>query len=178
MKSAKRVVKNTGFLYGKMVITIFISLYSTRLILNALGAVDYGIFTLVGGVISMLSFINGAMIIATQRYLSISLGANDFPRLKAVFSTSVILHLIIGLIIVLLLEIAGFFLFDGYLNIPAERIGTAKIIFHFMVISTFFTINAVPYDASINTHENMLFDAIAGIFESLLKLGIAIWLIY
>ena len=66
MKSATRVARNTGFLYGKMVITIFISLYSTRLILNALGAVDYGIFTLVGGVISMLSFINGAMIIATH----------------------------------------------------------------------------------------------------------------
>jgi O-antigen/teichoic acid export membrane protein len=178
MKSATRVVRNTGFLYGKMVITIFISLYSTRLILNALGAVDYGIFTLVGGVISMLSFINGAMIIATQRYLSISLGANDMQKLKSVFSSSVILHLIIGFLIVLLLEIGGLFLFNGYLNIPPERVATAKIIFHFMVISTFFTINAVPYDASINTHENMFFDALSGIFESLMKLGIAIWLIY
>ena len=178
MKSATRVARNTGFLYGKMVITIFISLYSTRLILNALGAVDYGIFTLVGGVISMLSFINGAMIIATQRYLSISLGANDIQKLKSVFSSSVILHLIIGFLIVMLLEIGGLFLFNGYLNIPPERIATAKIIFHFMVISTFFTINAVPYDASINTHENMFFDALSGIFESLMKLGIAIWLIY
>jgi O-antigen/teichoic acid export membrane protein len=178
MKSSTRVVRNTGFLYGKMVITIFISLYSTRLILNALGAVDYGIFTLVGGVISMLSFINGAMIIATQRYLSISLGANDMQKLKLVFSSSVILHLIIGFLIVLLLELGGLFLFNGYLNIPPERVATAKIIFHFMVISTFFTINAVPYDASINTHENMFFDALSGIFESLMKLGIAIWLIY
>jgi O-antigen/teichoic acid export membrane protein len=178
MKSAERVIKNTGFLYGKMVITIFISLYSTRLILNALGAVDYGIFSLVGGVISMLSFINGAMIIATQRYLAISLGAGDMQKLKSVFSSSVILHLIIGFAIVILLEIAGFFLFDGGLKIPADRIATAKIIFHFMVISTFFTINAVPYDASINTHENMLFDALSGILESVIKLGIAIWLIY
>lgn len=178
MEPAKRVIKNTGFLYGKMVITIFISLYSTRLILNALGEVDFGIFTLVGGVISMLSFINGAMIIATQRYLSISLGAGDLFKLKSVFNSSVVLHLIISLIIVILLEIGGIFLFNGGLNIPSDRIHTAWIIFHFMVISTFFSINAVPYYASINSHENMLVDAVLGIFESLAKLGIAIWLIY
>jgi len=178
MQSAERVIKNTGFLYGKMVITIFISLYSTRLILNALGVADYGIFNLVGGVIAMLSFINGAMIIATQRYLSFYIGAGDDHKLKSVFISSIVLHLVISLIIVLLLEIAGFFLFDGVLNIPVDRIGTAKVIFHFMIISTFFTINAVPYDASINSHENMLFDSLLGIFESILKLGIAIWLVY
>ncbi len=161
-----------------MVITIFISLYSTRLILNALGVADYGIFNLVGGVIAMLSFINGAMIIATQRYLSFYIGAGDDHKLKSVFISSIVLHLVISLIIVLLLEIAGFFIFDGVLNIPVDRIGTAKVIFHFMIISTFFTINAVPYDASINSHENMLFDSLLGIFESILKLGIAIWLVY
>jgi len=178
MQPAKRVIKNTGFLYGKMLITIFISLYSTRLILNALGVVDYGIFNLIGGVIGMLSFINGAMIIATSRYLSISLGAGDMQKMKSVFSSSVLLHLIISLIIVLLLEVGGIFLFNGILNIPTERIGTAKVIFHFMVISTFFTINAVPYYASINSHENMLVDALLGIFESVMKLGIAFWLVY
>jgi O-antigen/teichoic acid export membrane protein len=117
------------------------------------------------------------MIIATQRYLSISLGAGDMAKSKAVFSASVLLHLMIGLFIVVALEIAGMFLFNGSLNIPSERIGTAKIIYHFMVISTFFTINAVPYDASINSHENMLFDAISGIFEATLKLFIAIILV-
>jgi len=178
MQSAKRVIKNTGFLYGKMIITILISLYSTRLILNALGEVDYGIFYLVGGVIALLSFINGAMVIATQRYFGISLGAGDIQKLKAVFSSGVILHLIISLIIVLVLEITGIFLFSGFLDIPPERIYTAKVIFQFMIVSTFFTINAVPYDASINAHENMLFDALLGIFEAVIKLGIAIWLVY
>lgn len=178
MQPAKRVIKNTGFLYGKMFITILISLYSTRLILSALGEVDYGIFTLIGGVISMLSFINGAMIIATQRYLSISLGAEEEFRLKSVFNSSIVLHLIISLIIVIVLEIAGIFLFNGALNIPAERIPTAKIIYHLMIVSTFFSINAVPYYASINSHENMFVDALLGIFESVSKLGIAIWLIY
>lgn len=178
MQSAQRVIKNTGFLYGKMLITIFISLYSTRLIFNALGVTDFGIFNLIGGIIAMLSFINGAMIIATQRYLSISLGAGDDNKLKSVFSSSVILHLIISLIVVLFLEISGLFFFDGFLNIPVDRIAAAKIVFQCSVISVFFTINAVPYDASINSHENMLFDALLGICESGLKLGIAIWLVY
>ena len=178
MRPANRVVVNTGFLYGKMLITMLISLYSTRLILNALGAVDYGIFNLVGGVIAMLSFLNGAMSVATQRYLSFYLGAGEKHKLKSVFNSSIVLHLVIGFIIVLLLEFGGLLLFNGTLNIPADRIGVAKIVFHFMVISTFFTINAVPYDAAINTHENFLFDALTGIFESIIKLGIAIWLIY
>jgi O-antigen/teichoic acid export membrane protein len=178
MKSANRVILNTGFLYGKIVITIFIALYSTRLILNALGEVDFGIFNLIGGVIAMLSFINGSMVIATQRYLSISLGAGDMNRLKDVFRSAVLLHLVISFGIVILLELLSLFLFHGYLDIPAERLKTAKIIYQFMVVSTLFTINAVPYDASINTHENMLFDAIIGIFEASAKLGIAIWLVY
>jgi O-antigen/teichoic acid export membrane protein len=178
MQPANRVVINTGFLYGKMLITIFISLYSTRLVLNALGVTDYGVFNLVGGVIAMLSFLNGAMSTATLRYMSFSIGEGDADKLKSIFSSSVLLHLFIGIVLVLLLEFGGIFLFDGVLNIPADRIGTAKIVFHFMVVSTFFTISAVPYDAAINSHENFLFDALSGILESVLKLAIAISLIF
>jgi O-antigen/teichoic acid export membrane protein len=178
MQPAKRVVINTGFLYGKMLITILISLFSTRLVLNNLGTTDYGVFNLVGGVVAMLSFLNGAMATATQRFMSFSIGEGDAEKLKSIFSSSVILHLFIGIIIVLLLEFGGIFLFDGILKIPPERIGTAKIVFHFMVVSTFFTINSVPYDAAISAHENFLFDALSGIFESVLKLGIAISLLY
>ncbi len=178
MQTANRVVVNTGFLYGKMFITILISLYSTRLILNALGETDYGVFNLVGGVVSMLSFLNGAMANATQRYMSYSLGEGNKEKLISIFSSSVVLHLVIGIIIVLLLEFGGIFLFDGLLKIPAERMRSAKIVYHFMVVSTFFAINAVPYDAAINSHENFLFDALSGILESILKLGIAISLLF
>jgi O-antigen/teichoic acid export membrane protein len=178
MNATKRIILNTGFLYGKMLTTMAISLFSTRLILNALGSEDFGIFNLVAGVIAMLSFLNGAMTVSTQRYMSYYLGANDSHLSNMVFRTSIILHLIIGLLVILLFEITGLFLFDGFLNISPQRISTAKIIYHFMVISTFFTINAVPYDAAINAHENMFFDALTGVFESCLKLGIAIWLIY
>lgn len=174
MQPSSKVVLNTGFLYGKMIISIFMTLYATRLILNALGAEDYGIFNLVAGVIAMLSFLNVSMSVATQRYMSFYLGAGDESKLQSVFKTSVLLHLVIGLLIIVILEIAGLFLFDGFLNIPENRIQTAKYVFHFTVVSTFFTINAVPYDATINAHENMLFDALTGIFESVAKLSIAI----
>tara|TARA_B110000902_G_scaffold144532_1_gene166707 strand:- start:11605 stop:13131 length:1527 start_codon:yes stop_codon:yes gene_type:complete len=178
MNDTKRIVLNTGFLYGKMLISMFIALYSTRIVLNALGVEDFGIFNLVAGVIAMLSFLNSAMTTATQRYLSFSIGTKEEGKINSVFKSSVILHLIIGAIIVIILEVAGIFLFDGFLNIPENRIATAKAVYHFMVISTFFTINAVPYDAAIIAHENLLFDAIVGIIESILKLAIAIILTF
>jgi O-antigen/teichoic acid export membrane protein len=177
MKAANRVAINTGFLYGKMILSMIISLITVRLVLNALGAVDYGIYHLVAGVIAMLSFLNSAMTIATQRYLSYYLGAGDIHKMKQIFNSSVLLHLIIGIILILLLEAVGVYLFNGFLNIPQERLVAAKILFHFMVIGTFFTVNAVPYDAAINSHENMLFDSLIGIFESIMKLGIAYWVV-
>ena len=178
MQPANRVAMNTGFLYGKLLVSMLIALYSTRLVLHALGVEDYGIYNLVGGIIAMLSFLNSAMTVSTQRYLSYYLGLGKESKLSSVFRSSVILHLIIGLAVVLILEIIGIYVINNMLHIPAERLTTSRIVFHFMVISTFFTINAVPYDAAIYSHENMLFDAVSGILESFLKLGIAFWLTY
>lgn len=169
---------NTGFLYVRKIITIFIALYSTRLILDALGVTDFGIFNLIAGVIAMLGFLKSAMAVSTQRFMSYYLGSGQTVNQKTVFQTSVQLHIILGILLVVLLEAAGLFLFDGFLNIPADRIHTAKIIFHFMVVSTFFTINAVPYDAAINAHEDLFFEAVVGVIEALLKLGIAFLIIY
>ena len=122
MLAAKKVVNNTGYLYVRMIITILVSLYSTRLILSALGESDYGIFSLIAGVIALLSFINSGMSVATSRYISFYLGANDMEKLKAAFSSSVLLHLLIGITIVILLEIGGVFLFNGVLNIPEDLV--------------------------------------------------------
>ena len=177
MQASEKVVLNTGFLYGKMLITLFISLYSTRLVLSALGEDNFGIFNLVAGVIALLTFLNGAMAVSTQRYLSFYMGAGQTEKLKAVFQSSVLLHLLIGIAVAVLLEIGGIYLINNVLSIPAERVEAAKLVFHFMVISTFFTINAVPFDAAINAHEDMLFDSLVGVFQSFLKLGIAFWLI-
>ncbi|UYQ92359.1 hypothetical protein MKQ68_19940 [Chitinophaga horti] len=178
MQAANRVVINTGTLYGKMLITIVISLYSTRLVLNALGANDFGLFNLISGVIAMLSFVNMAMTLSTQRYMSYSLGGGDTEQLKKVFNSSVLLHFVLGLILVTLFELVGIYMFDHVLNIPPDRLQAAKVIYHLMVASAFFTVISVPYDAVINARENMMLVAITGILESLLKLGIAVYLQY
>lgn len=176
MHPAKRVAVNTGFLYARMAITVFISLYATRLILNALGAEDFGLFNVVGGVIAMLTFLNAAMAGATQRFMSYSQGGGDVDKQKHIFNVSVVLHFFIGILVVLLLEIAGYFLFNGILTIPENRVHVAKVIFQFMLVSTFFTIISVPYDAVINAHENMLLVAVLGIVEAFFKLSIAIYI--
>lgn len=176
MIAIKRVVKNTWILYVRMALTVFISLYATRLTLAALGVTDFGLFNLVGGVIAMLTFLNNAMSSATQRFMSFAEGAGDKKRQKEIFNVSTVLHIIIAILVLLLLEIVGYFLFDKVLEIPADRLETAKIVFQFMALSTVFTIISVPYDAVINAHENMLLFAILGILESVLKLGIALFL--
>jgi len=173
MKSANKVAVNTGILYARMLITMGISLYSTRLVLNALGSADYGVFNLIAGVIAMLSFLNTAMATSTQRFLSFYQGKSDLGMQKKVFSNSLVLHIGIGLFIVSGLEIAGLFLFDGFLNIPENRIHAAKLIYHFMSVTVFFTIVAVPFTGSLVAHENMLWVAIVNIMETVMKLAIA-----
>ncbi len=178
MQPAKRVAVNTGILYARMAITVFISLYATRLVLAALGAEDYGIFSLVGGAIAMLSFLNNAMTSATQRFISYAQGEQNEKKQKQIFNVSLILHLLIGCALVALLEVLGYFLFDGVLKITPDRLGEAKLIYHFLVVSTFVKVISVPYDAVINAHENMIFVGILGIVEAILKLGIAIHITY
>ena len=173
MNSSNKIVLNTAILYVKMVITLVVTLYATRISLKALGSSDLGIFYLVAGVISMLSFLNTAMSISTQRFLSFYIGKNDLNRLKEIFDSSVILHLIVGVVIVVLLELLGIFLFDGILNIPENRIVSSKLLYHFMVLSSFITVISVPYNAIINSYENMLLFSILSVVESVGKLLIA-----
>ena len=178
MQAAHRVAKNTGILYIRMAITVFISLYATRLVLAALGVADFGLFNVVGGVVAMLGFLNSSMAAATQRFMSFAQGEGDLEKVKRIFNMSTILHALIAFLMVLVLEVAGYFFFNGILNIAPERIEVAKIIYHFMVLSTFFTVLSVPYEAVITSHENMLFYAILGILEAILKLVIALYITY
>lgn len=177
MQQVKKVAKNTGILYFQMGITVFISLYSTRLILGALGVSDFGIFSIVGGAIAMLTFLNNAMTTATQRFMSFIKGEGNINKQKKIFNVSIILHIITGILVVVILEIAGVFLFDDVLKIDIERVEAAKAVYQFMLISTFFTIISVPYDAVINAHENMFLVAVLKIIESVLKLAIAFFIV-
>lgn len=177
MRPSHRIAKNTAILYARMAITVFISLYSTRLVLQALGEEDYGILNVVGGAIAMLMFLNNAMTTATQRFMSYSQGADDLLRQKQIFNVSVLLHLIIAVMIFFLLQGGGYILFHGVLNISAERMEAAQLIYQFMIFSTFFAVVSVPYDAVINAHENMFLVAVLGIMEAVIRLGIAIYVL-
>jgi len=178
MQGARRVAKNTVILYARMAITLFISLYSTRLILSALGVSDFGLFNLVGGVISMLGFLNSSMAASTQRFMSFAQGSGDFEKVKRIFNMSSLLHWGIAVLVFLFLEIAGYFFFNGLLKIAPERISVAKLIYQFMVISTLFTVISVPYEAVITSHENMTVYAVLGVIEVVLKLAIALYITY
>lgn len=136
--TANRVIKNTGYLYAKMGITMFVSLYTTRLILNSLGASDFGIFNIVGGAIAMLGFLNAAMASATQRFMSYSEGEGDKEKQKSIFNVSLILHLGISLVVGIALFIAGYFFFNGILNIPADRIFAAKVVYGSLILRVIF----------------------------------------
>lgn len=178
MEQAKRVIKNTGFLYAKMGITMFISLYTTRLILNALGASDFGIYAVVGGAISMLGFLHAAMSSATQRFMSFYEGKGIVSKQKQIFNVSLVLHFGIALLLGIVLLVAGYFFFNGILNIPPDRIYAAKVVYASLIISTMFTVMSVPYEAVLNAHENMLYYSVVGVFESVLKLSVAFIVVY
>lgn len=173
MSTSTRVIKNTTYLYIKMGVTMFISLYTTRLILGSLGASDFGIFNVVGGAIAMLGFLNSTLANATQRFMSYAEGEGNLDKKRSIFNVSMVLHVIIAAATVLLLLSAMYPLFNGVFNIEPERIGAARIVYFCLIFSTLLTVINVPYDAVINAHENMLYYSIVGIFESLMKLGVA-----
>lgn len=156
-----------------MGITMFISLYTTRLILQGLGASDFGIYNTVGGAIAMLGFFNASLASATQRFMSYTEGEGDEEKKYKIFNVSYLLHFLLSLFVAFVLSVAGIFFFNGILNIPEDRLNAAYIVYSSVIISTVFTIMSVPYDAVLNSHENMRYYSIVGIGESILKLTVA-----
>ena len=174
MSTSSRVIKNTGYLYIKMGITMFVSLYSTRLILASLGASDFGIFNVVGGAIAMLGFLNSTLANATQRFMSYAEGEGNIEKKRKIFNVSIVLHCLIALLTAVILIIAMYPFFNGIFNINEDRVFASKIVYYSLIFSMVLTVVNVPYDAVMNAHENMLYYSIVGVFESLLKLTVAL----
>ena len=147
-----------------------VSLYTSRVILSVLGVSDFGIYTVVGGVVFLFTFISGSMAGATQRFLAFELGGGNRLRLKQVLNSSIIIHVLLALLILVLAETIGFWLFAEYINIPQERMQAASYVYHFSVGTFFVTIISVPYKALIIAHEDMGVFAWIGVLETLLKL--------
>lgn len=171
-----RIAKNTLLLYLRMLFQLGIALYTSRAVLNALGVIDFGIYNVVGGIIVIFSFLNNAMASSTQRFLVYHLGTNDSRKLKQIFSSAIIIHFVMAVVVVGLAEIMGLWFLQAKMIIPMERLEVAKWVFHLSVISSAITILSVPYNAAIIANERMGAFAAISIIETLLKLCVAIFI--
>ena len=132
-----------------------ISLYTSRVVLAELGVEDYGIYNVVGGIVAMLGFLNSAMVQASQRYLSFAQGTNNLENQKKVFSTSILIHATIAILVVVLLETIGLWYVNTKVVLPAERLYAANIIYQLSILIFLSRILVVPYNASVIAHEKM-----------------------
>lgn len=167
-----RITKNTIFLYLRMILLLGVSLYTSRVVLATLGIEDYGIYNVVGGIVSMFTFINMAMGNASSRFITYALGKGDKDKLKAVFNTTVIVHLGIAIFIVIIAETIGLWLLDNKMVIPHDRIKAAYWVYQLSIVSSVASMMCVPFNATIIAHEKMGAFAYLSIIDAILKLVI------
>lgn len=172
----RRIAKNTGMLYFRMLLTMSVALYTSRIVLNTLGIDDYGIYNVVGGFVTMFGFLNTAMSRATQRFLAYEIGQNNAIQLKNVFSMSLNIHFFIALFVLVFAESIGLWFINTQLTIPINRFEAAKWVYHFSIFSLLVNIVSVPYNAMIVAHERMNVFAWVSIIEVSLKLLIVFML--
>lgn len=178
MNSNKIVARNSLFLSFRMLFVLLITLYTSRIILESLGFVDYGLYYVVAGAVSMFSFINGSMITSTQRFLSFSLGEGDHKEYSKVFSMSINIHVLIGILILIIAETFGLWFILNKLNVPDERISAIFWVYQFSILSLVVSLINVSYNALIISQEKMQIFAYVGIFEVLFKMIIAYSLLW
>ena len=172
----KRIAKNTMMLYIRMLLTMAVTLYTSRIVLNTLGVEDFGIYNVVGGFVAMFGFLNSSMASATQRFLSFEIGRKDNIQLRNVFSMSVNIHFIIAFVIFIFAETVGLWFVTTQLTIPAERMLAAQWVYQFSIFALMVNMVSVPYNAIIIAHERMNVFAWVSIAEVSLKLLIVFML--
>lgn len=176
-ENSKRIAKNTLVLYVRMLFSMLVTLYTSRIVLDVLGEVNYGIYNVVGGVVPMLAVFTNVLSSAISRFITFELGTGNQERLKRIFSTSVNIQFIIALVGFVLCEVGGVWFLNEKMNIPAERMEAAHFVLQCSIVSFMIAIISVPYNAVIVAHEKMNAFAYISIFEVLMKLLIA-YLIY
>lgn len=168
--SNKRIAKNTVFLYIRMFISLVVSLYTSRVVINVLGVEDYGIYGVVGGVVGMLGFLNSSMTGATSRFISYELGRGDKKRMSDTFSNAFLSHGLIALFVLIISETVGLWFLNNKLVIPEERVVAAQWLYQLSILSAIITIFQVPYNSAIVAHEKMGVYAYVEILHVTLKL--------
>ena len=174
----KRIAKNTIVLYVRMIFVLLVALYTSRVLLDVLGVEDYGVYNVVGGVVTMLGFFNGAMVASTQRFFSFAIGQEDIEQLNRNYSTILLIQGGLALLVILLAETVGLWFVRTYLVIPPERLSAALWVYHFAVFSFVLSMLQVPFTALIITHERMNVYALISIGDVALKLLLVLILPY
>lgn len=169
----KRIAKNTVMLYFRMFLIMAVSLYTSRVVLETLGVVDFGIYNVVGGVVTVMGVLNGAMAVSVQRYLTFELGRGDQVRLKQTFSMSMTIFFLFAFILLLVAETLGLWFLNTQLIIPPDRIFAANWVYQFSILSAAATLLYIPYNAAIIAHEHMSVYAYVSVLEVILRLGVA-----
>jgi|SRR5690554_4134955 len=178
MSSNKTIAKNTLFLYFRMILVMGVSLFTSRIVLQELGISDYGIYSLVGGIVALFGFFNAAMSSATQRYLSFDIGKGDQEKLRKTFSASLTIHAGIALLVLILAETIGLWYVNYKMVFPPERNFAVNVVYQFSIFSFLLGIIQVPYNALIIARERMNVYAYVSILEVILKLIIVFLLVY
>lgn len=174
--SNKRIAKNTVFLYVRMLVTMLISLYTSRALLHTLGVEDFGLYGLVGGIVTMFASLKTMFTVATQRFLNIEIGHRDEKQLNIIFNVSILVNIVIAAIFIVAAEVGGLWLLENKLNIVPDRMTAANWVFQFSVLASIVSIFNIPFDSDIIAREKMNVFAAVSIFDAFAKLGIVLFL--
>ena len=171
--SNRRIVKNTGFLYLRMLVLLFISLYTSRIVLEKLGVTDYGIYNVVGGVASLCAFFSSSLTNATERFLNVALGKKDYSLANKIFNQNILIFTTLAVLVVIMAEtVIKWWVFDN-LDIPAGRLHAAFLVYQYTIVTVAVNLLGIVFMACIIANENMKIFSIIGIVDGILKLTIA-----
>lgn len=173
-KDNKRIAKNTIILYIRMIVMMGISFYTTRVILNALGVEDYGIYNVVGGLVAMFSLLSSSLSSSTSRFITFGLGKGDKAELQKIFTASVNINIILAIIVIIAIETFGIWFLNNKMTIPIDKLYAANWVLHCSTVTFAIGLISVPYNASIIAHEKMSTFAYMTIFDAVAKLAIAL----
>ena len=166
----KRIMKNTFILYVRMFFIMLLTLYISRIVLQVLGVEDFGIYNVVGGVVTMMGVLKGAMSTATTRFITFELGRSDFEQLRKTYCVSMMIYALLSIVFVLLAETIGVWFLNTQLTIPEIRMYAVNWVYQFTILSVVVEMMSQPYNAVIIAHEKMSFFAIVSVLEISLKL--------
>lgn len=170
----KRLAKNTILLYFRMLIIMLLSLYTSRVVLNALGIEDYGVYNVIGGLVTVFSIMSSSLSAAIVRYITYEMGTGNKQKLQIIFSTAIYIQVVLAIVVVIVAELIGVWFLNEKMNIPINRIFAANWVFQFSIIAFAINLINIPFNSAIIAHENMRFYAISSIIHGLLLLLAAI----